>query len=92
MIAATHIAAMTGRVDNNTARRISNAVLRLGKLPTIEARSRDIVRLLRGDKKTRDDKVHFVLPREIGKVEIANDVPEKLVIVALDELRRLSKS
>ena len=92
MIAATHIAAMTGRVDSNTARRISNAVLGLGKLPTIEARSRDIVRLLRGDKKTRDDKVHFVLPREIGKVEIANDVPEKLVIVALDELRRLSKS
>src|SRR6202045_1667647 len=79
MIAATHIAAMTGRIDNNTARRISNAVLRLGKLPKIEARARDIVRWLRGDKKTRDGKVHFVLPREIGKVEVVNDVPEKVV-------------
>src|SRR6202171_4129175 len=54
MIAATHIAVMTGRIDDNTARRISNAVLSLGNLPKIEARSRDIVRLLHGDKKTRD--------------------------------------
>jgi 3-dehydroquinate synthase len=92
MIAATHIAAMTGRLDNNTAVRISNAVLRLGQLPRVEARSRDIARLLRSDKKTRDGVVHFVLPREIGKVEIANDVPEKVVVTALDELRRLSKS
>src|ERR1700680_4384976 len=88
MIAATHIAAMTGRIDNDTAVRISNAVLRLGKLPTVEARSRDIVRLLHRDKKTRDGIVHFVLPREIGKVEIVNDVPEKALIEAVDELRR----
>jgi 3-dehydroquinate synthase len=92
MIAATHIAVMTGRVDIDTARRISNSVLSFGNLPAIEARSRDIVRLLHGDKKTRDGKVHFVLPREIGKVEIVNDVPEKVMMVALDELRRLSKS
>ncbi len=92
MIAATHIAAMTGRIDNNNALRISNAVLNLGSLPKIQARSRDLVRLLQGDKKTRDGKIHFVLPRAIGKVEIVNDVPEKLVMVALDELRRLSKS
>ena len=92
MIAATHIAAMTGRIDNNVALRISNAVLSLGKLPTVEARSRDIVRLLVSDKKTRDGVVHFVLPREMGKVEIVNDVPEKVVITALNELRRLSKA
>jgi len=92
MIAATHIAAMTGRIDNDTARRISNAVLGLGKLPLIEARSRDIVRLLQSDKKTRDGVVHFVLPREIGKVEIATDVPESVVMTALNELRRLSRA
>jgi 3-dehydroquinate synthase len=92
MIAATHIAVMTGRTDSNTALRISNAVLNLGSLPKIQARSRDLVRLLQGDKKTRAGKIHFVLPREIGKVEIVNDVPEKVVMGALDELRRLSKS
>ena len=92
MIAATHIAAMTGRIDNNTALRISNAVLNLGGLPKIQARARDLLCLLQGDKKTRQGKIHFVLPREIGKVEIVNDVPEKVVMIALDELRRLSKS
>jgi 3-dehydroquinate synthetase len=61
-------------------------------LPGIEARTGGIVRLLQSDKKTRDGVVHFVLPREIGKVEIVNDVREKVVIVAVDELRRLSKS
>jgi len=92
MIAATHIALMTDHIDKNKALRISNAVLNLGKLPKIQARSRDLLRLLQGDKKTRNGKIHFVLPREIGKVEIVNDVPEKIVTVALDELRRLSNS
>jgi 3-dehydroquinate synthase len=92
MIAATHIAAMTGRIDNDAALRISNAVLNLGSLPKIQTRSRDLVRLLQRDKKTRNGIIHFVLPREIGKVEIVNDVPEKVITVALDELRRLSKS
>ncbi len=31
---------------------------------------RDILRLLKADKKTRDGVVHFVLPREIGKVDV----------------------
>jgi 3-dehydroquinate synthetase len=60
-------------------------------LPKVESRSRDLLRLLQSDKKTRNGVVHFVLPREIGKVEIANDVPEQAVIEAVDELRRLSR-
>ncbi|MGA9968645.1 MAG: 3-dehydroquinate synthase [Terriglobales bacterium] len=92
MIAATHIAVATDRIDNDAARRVFDAVLGLGKLPRVEARSRDIVRLLQGDKKTRKGVVHFVLPRGIGKVEIANDVPEKVIVEAVNELRRLSGS
>jgi len=34
--------------------------------------------------------VHFVLPRKIGKVEVVNDVPQSVVLQAVDELRRLS--
>ncbi len=90
MIAATHIAAVTGRIDSHAARRISDTVFNLGKLPRVEAGSRDIVRLLQSDKKTRNGVVHFVLPREIGKVETAADVPEKVVIEAVNELRRFS--
>ncbi|MGD0513770.1 MAG: 3-dehydroquinate synthase [Terriglobales bacterium] len=92
MIAATHIAAATGRIDSTAAQNIVETVLGFGRLPQVEARSRDIVRLLKRDKKTRNGVVHFVLPTEIGKVEIVNDVPEQLMVEAVDELRRLSKS
>ncbi|HEX3353569.1 MAG: 3-dehydroquinate synthase [Terriglobales bacterium] len=91
MIASAKIAAAVDRIDHPTARRITDAVRGMGPLPGVEARSRDILRRLKSDKKTRNGVVHFVLPREIGKVEIANDVPEQVVIEAVDELRRLSK-
>jgi 3-dehydroquinate synthase len=90
MIASAKIAATVDRIDQATAERIKDAVRALGPLPKVEARSRSILRLLQSDKKTRNGVVHFVLPREIGKVEIANDVPEQAVIEAVDELRRLS--
>jgi 3-dehydroquinate synthase len=91
MIAAAHIAATVGRIDIHTARRISAAVIGLGPLPKVEVHSRNILPRLRADKKTRAGTMHFVLPREIGKVEIVTDVPEQVVSEAVDELRRLSK-
>jgi 3-dehydroquinate synthetase len=48
------------------------------------------LRLLQTDKKTSAGVLHFVLPKEIGRVEIARDVPDKVVIQAVDELRRMS--
>ena len=91
MIASAKIAAAVDRIDLPTARRITDAVRGMGPLPGVQARSRDILRRLKSDKKTRNGVVHFVLPREIGKVEIANDVPEQVVLEAVDQLRRLSK-
>jgi 3-dehydroquinate synthase len=91
MIAAAGIAAAVERTDQASASRIAEAVQRLGPLPKVQVRSRNILRLLQSDKKTRDGVVHFVLPREIGRVEVVNDVPEQVVIEAVDELRRLSR-
>src|SRR3989442_1903510 len=90
MIAAAHIAEITGKTDPATAERIQGAVLGLGPLPPLEIRSRNILRRLQADKKTRDGVVHFVLPRQIGKVEVATDVPENSIRQALHEIRRLS--
>jgi 3-dehydroquinate synthase len=90
MIAAAHLAAGLEQCDRPTASRITERTLTLAPLPKVTARSRDILRLLQSDKKTRNGVVHFVLPREIGKVEIVNDVPESAVLAAVDELRRLS--
>jgi 3-dehydroquinate synthase len=90
MIAATNIALAVGRTDSVTAGRIADAVLSLGRLPELKVSARKILARLQADKKTQGGVVHFVLPREIGKVEIAADVPDGVVIGAVEELRRLS--
>jgi 3-dehydroquinate synthase len=92
MIAATHISLATKKCDEQTARRISAAVLGLGRLPKVQVRAREILKAIQGDKKTRGGVVHFVLPREIGRVEIASDVPEDAVVAAVEEIKRASVS
>jgi 3-dehydroquinate synthase len=88
MIAATNIALSVGRTDCVTAERITDAVLSVGKLPELNVNSRKILARLQNDKKTQNGVVHFVLPREIGKVEVASDVPDQVVLTAVEELRR----
>jgi 3-dehydroquinate synthase len=91
MIAATNIALSVGRTDSVTAGRIGDAVLSLGPLPELNVSTAKIIGRLQSDKKTQNGVVHFVLPREIGKVEISSDVPESAVVSAVEELRRLSR-
>ena len=90
MVAAAYLALSTTRLDSVTAGRMTDAVLALGGLPKVDVRSRNILKRLQSDKKTKNGVVHFVLPREIGKVEIVDDVPKSAVISAVDELRRVS--
>ena len=91
VIAATNIALSVGRTDSVTAGRIADAVLSLGRLPEVNVSARKILARLQSDKKTQNGVVHFVLPRSIGKVEIASDVPENAVRDSIEELRRLSR-
>src|SRR5579872_3195781 len=90
MVAATNIALSVNRTDSVTAGRIADAVLSLGRLPEVKVSAHKILSRLQADKKTQNGVVHFILPREIGKVEIAADVPDKVVLTAVEELRRLS--
>ena len=92
MVAAARIAVMVGALDSKSTDRITNATLGLGRLPTIEVRGQNIVQRLQSDKKTKNGKVHFVLPTEIGKVDIVNNVPAETVLAAVDEIRRLSRA
>jgi 3-dehydroquinate synthase len=91
MIAATNIALSVGRTDSATAGRIADAVLGMGRLPQVEVSSRKILTRLQTDKKTRNGVVHFILPREVGKVEVVDGIPEAVVIQAVEDLRRLSR-
>ena len=91
LIAATHIALSTGKLDSVTAGRIMNAVLGLGELPRVNVKTASIMKRLKYDKKTRQGVVHFILPREIGKVEITSDVGEAAVRAAVEEIRKLAR-
>ena len=91
LLAATHIALSTGKLDSVTAGRIMNAVLGLGELPRMDVKTANILKRLKVDKKTRQGVVHFILPREIGKVEITSDVGETAVRGAVEEIRKLAR-
>jgi len=92
MVAATKIGARLERTDAETARRITSTVLAYAQLPPVASRSKSVIRRLRSDKKTVDGAVHFVLPVEIGQVEIVPNVPERAVLDAIEELRTLSQA
>ena len=92
MIAATHIALSTGKLDRVTAGRITNAVLGFGRLPQMKLQTASIMKRLLADKKTRQGVVHFILPREIGKVEITSDVSESIVRSAVEEIKKLARN
>jgi 3-dehydroquinate synthase len=92
MVAASMIAAAMQRAEAETARRIISTVLAYAPLPKVEPRGKKIISRLKTDKKTTNGVVHFVLPVEIGRVEVVPDVPERAVIQAIDELRYLSQA
>ena len=91
MIAATRIAREMGLADQETWERIRQANLAWGILPRVTVPALKVIELVQSDKKTQSGVVHFVLPREIGKVEIRNDVPGKLIRSSLAEIERISR-
>ena len=91
MVAASMIAAGMQKTSAETAQRIISAVLAYAPLPRVQSRSKNIARRILSDKKTVDGVAHFVLPREIGEVEIVRNVPDRAVVQAIEELRYLSR-
>jgi 3-dehydroquinate synthase len=92
MIAATNIALAMQKTSSVTAGQIADAVLGLGSLPELPVRSRKILARLQADKKTQNGRVHFILPREVGKVEVVDNVPEQAILDAVEEVKRFSRA
>jgi len=92
MVAAAMIAAEIHKTPASTAQRIIDLVLAYGPLPKVDVGPRAILGHLASDKKTVDGIVHFVLPLEIGKVDVVTDVPERTVLRVVGELRGLSQT
>lgn len=91
MIGAAMIGVAMQKTGPEVARKIISSVLAYAPLPKVTARSKGVVKRLTLDKKALNGRVHFILPVEIGKVEITPEVPERAVLHAVDELRYLSQ-
>lgn len=80
MIAAVRISASLGRMPKDHASRVESVIQSIGDLPSLGGlKLKAIMDALQHDKKVRDGAVHFVLPLEIGRVEITRAVPLDLV-------------
>lgn len=87
MIAAARIGRALDILTDGDRARIEGTIGAVGRLPALTGlKSKDVLDALRHDKKVRDGAVHFVLPREIGRVEITPDVPFELVREVVQEI------
>jgi 3-dehydroquinate synthase len=92
MVASAMIAVGMQMASPASAQRIISLVLAYAPLPKVDVRPKAVFRRLASDKKTLDGLVHFVLPREVGTVEIVTSVPERAVLQVVQELQSLSQS
>ena len=89
MAHAAEIAVRMNIAGEKTFHRIED-LLRAAGLPTADrtADPEKVIGFMRQDKKNIGRRVRFILPVEIGRVEIRDDVPEELILDILKEQRR----
>jgi len=90
MIAAALIGYVLDKTDSLTAQRIIATVLAYGPLPKFELQGRRMLKRLLADKKTVGGVPHFVLLTSIGAVEVVNDIPERVILHAIEEAKSLA--
>ncbi len=91
MIAACRLAARLRRLSGEVARAISENILALTQpLPRIAVDAEKIWQNAGSDKKSRGGVLSFVLPREIGQVEVVRGVPEATVRETWQEIIEFS--
>jgi 3-dehydroquinate synthase len=87
MIAATAIASRLQRITAADAERVRQTILALcAPLPKVEIPPERVLACAASDKKSQAGRLHFVLPRAIGEVEITSEVPRETILAALAEL------
>ncbi len=90
MITAALIGYALDKTDSLTAQRIIATVFAYGPLPKFKAQGRRVLQRLLTDKKTVGGVPHFVLATGMGAVEVVNNVPQRVVLHAIEEAKSLS--
>jgi 3-dehydroquinate synthetase len=67
-------------------------VLSYGPLPEVDVNPKRVFKRLLADKKAVGGVPHFVLAREIGRVEVVSKVAPRLVMEAVKNIRRMSQA
>jgi len=89
MLAATRLAAEVDGLAPADAGRITDLICSYGPVPSLgRIAAADVCRHMAVDKKVRDGKIHFVLPRRIGEITIVKSISPDQVAAILDDLRR----
>jgi 3-dehydroquinate synthase len=90
MLGATLISVGLGRIGEREAGRIARLIARVGPLPPLGGISTGrLLQIIRRDKKSREGRTGWVMPRGIGRVELQVAVPETVVARAFRELPSL---
>jgi 3-dehydroquinate synthase len=93
MMCAAMLGHERGLTSPEDVARIVSLVRRMGALPPWPAgRSKELLKAMRSDKKTRGGKLRFVLANRIGKAATYDDVPEKMLESVLRFAPQLTKT
>ncbi len=90
MVFASHLSYSLGILSNPELVRIEKLILK-AKLPVRIPRRFNISKVIEKmyyDKKKKDEKIRFVLPVRIGKVNIYNNIPLSIIKTTLNKLRK----
>jgi 3-dehydroquinate synthase len=84
MIAAAHLALSRKALRRSACEALQDLVASLGPMPPVsDLSATEALAAVRRDKKVVRGTLHFVLPTDIGRVEIANDVSERELQAAM---------
>ncbi|MFN8005863.1 MAG: 3-dehydroquinate synthase [Terriglobia bacterium] len=80
MIMATQLSEALGKIQLEESREVIEGIRQLWPLPPLRSlQPSSIFRYLLSDKKIIENRLRFVLPRRVGRVDIVSDVPRSAV-------------
>ncbi len=88
MIFAGELACRMGIFSRAAQERQIQLIAKLGLSLNCKFRSAELIKFMKRDKKVKNGKMRFVLPKRIGQVGIYENIPERLVRDVLDDYRR----